>query len=238
MNYQVKYEDIRIGDFAYRIRSLKDRQQYSDPEGLAEQAGISSATWPLFGLIWPSAVILAEIMNEYPLEGLKILEVGCGLALASLVAHHRGADITASDYHPLVPAFLEENIALNNFLPIRYAAADWGKTGRIGKFNLIIGSDLLYEPDHPAMLSAFINRNASDAAVVIIIDPGRKLQGKFTRMMTELGFSCTSKATATQAVQGNPYKGKIMVYTRKSREFTELENRRDSCPGSDNLQSA
>jgi hypothetical protein len=47
------------------------------------------------------------------LEGKRILEVGAGLALASLVVHRRGGDITASDYHPLIPDFLKENLRLN-----------------------------------------------------------------------------------------------------------------------------
>lgn len=69
------------------IRSLLDRQQFSDPLGLAERMGISSATWPLFGLLWPSGALLAAHMAARVLRpGERILEIGCGLALASLVA--------------------------------------------------------------------------------------------------------------------------------------------------------
>lgn len=215
MKYQVKYESIHIGDFDYRIRSLKNRQQYYDPQGLAAQAGISSAAWPIFGLLWPSALILADIINEYTLQGLKILEVGCGLALASLVAHHRGAEITASDYHPMVPIFLKENILLNKFPPLDFKLADWGRPDLVlDKFDLIIGSDLLYEADHPAMLSAFIARNANRRSTVLIIDPGRKLQGKFTKRMTALGYSCSSETVESKLTNGDFYKGRIITCTR------------------------
>jgi hypothetical protein len=49
-DYLVKFETLSLGGLDYRIRSLLDRQQFSDPDGAAERAGICSASWPLFGL--------------------------------------------------------------------------------------------------------------------------------------------------------------------------------------------
>jgi hypothetical protein len=51
--YLIKQERIAItGVNDLIIRSLLDRQQFDDPLGEAERLGISSATWPLFGLPW------------------------------------------------------------------------------------------------------------------------------------------------------------------------------------------
>jgi len=50
---------------------------------------------------------------------------GCGLALASPVAHRRGADVTASDCHPLAQAFLLENLRLNDLAPLSYRCDQW-----------------------------------------------------------------------------------------------------------------
>ena len=98
--YQVKNNTIVVGESEYHICSLKDRQEFDDVDGLAELAGISSATWALFGVVWPSSMMLADIIDTQAMQGLKVLEMGCGLGLASLVAAKHGADITASDYHP------------------------------------------------------------------------------------------------------------------------------------------
>ena len=58
--YETKQESIAVaGVDNLHIRSLLDRQQFADPLGLAERLGISSATWPLFGLLWPSGGQLA-----------------------------------------------------------------------------------------------------------------------------------------------------------------------------------
>jgi hypothetical protein len=79
LGYQVKFETVCIGNTSIRIRSLKDQLQFSDPDGSCERAGVSSATWPLFGLVWPSSIILAEVMNTHPIQGIRILELGWGL---------------------------------------------------------------------------------------------------------------------------------------------------------------
>jgi hypothetical protein len=55
--YEVKQEVIAVQGVAdLIIRSLLDRQQFDDADGAAEALGISSAAWPLFGLLWPSGM--------------------------------------------------------------------------------------------------------------------------------------------------------------------------------------
>lgn len=214
-DYQVKFEDYHIGEHIYRIRSLHDKQQYSDPEGLAEEAGITSANWPLFGVVWPAAQMLAHHMDRHAVEGLRILEVGCGLALASIVLHRRGADITSSDYHPMVPAFLHANTMLNRMNDIDTMSGDWATIEPEPElFDLIIGSDILYERGHFDVLSAFINRHARPNAEVIIVDPGRGHTGKFSRRMETLGYNHSEEHTEMQLADQKPFKGRIMTYRR------------------------
>ena len=79
----------------------------------------------------------------------------------------------------------------------------------------MIGSDLLYEPNHPALLSAFIDSHASAKVTVIIIDPNRRQQKQFSQKMLALGFAClTEKIHSPRAIALN-YKGKKLTYTRQ-----------------------
>lgn len=215
LGYQVKFEDYRIGEHVYRIRSLRDKQQYSDPAGLAEAAGITSANWSLFGVVWPAAQMLARHMDKHAIEGLRILEVGCGLALASLVLHRHGADITSSDYHPMMPAFLHANTMLNRMSDIETISGDWTTIEPEPElFDLIIGSDILYERGHFDVLSAFINRHAKADAEVIIVDPGRGHTGKFSRRMEAFGYSHSEEHTEMQLANDETFRGRIMTYRR------------------------
>lgn len=213
--YQVKHDPLSLGGSHYVIRSLLDRQQYADPDGSAEAAGISSATWSLFGQVWPSARILAEAMQTQDIAGKRVLEIGCGLALASMVIHRRRGDITASDCHPLTQNFLKENLRLNGLPHLKYETGNWGRENPgLGKFDLIIASDVLYEPDQPEMLSNFIDFHSSDQVSVIILDPDRANRSPFCRRMEELGYSFTmSRAVETQTT-GEPYKGRFLNFSR------------------------
>jgi predicted nicotinamide N-methyase len=213
--YSVHVNAVQVGGEPLQLRTLIDRQQFWDPDGEAALAGISSSTWPLFGVVWPSGCVLADEMTRTPVAGLRVLEIGCGIALASLVVQRRHGNITASDHHPLAAAFLRANLALNSLPPLRYAAGNWAVHDKaFGEFDLIIGSDVLYEPAHPAMLSQFIQWHAAPSAQVIIVDPDRGNRSAFTRCMAALGFAQTVRRVSELPSGGGAYKGRVLTYNR------------------------
>jgi predicted nicotinamide N-methyase len=211
------------------IRSLADRQQFHDPQGHAAVLGISSATWPLFGLPWPSGLQLAAHLAVRPVQaGERILEIGCGLALPSLVGHRRGADMTASDCHPLAAAFLRANLRLNGLEPMSYRHGQWNVPARErardgpvrgsivrGRYDLIIGSDLLYERDARGGLAAFIAHHATADALVWIVDPDRGNRPAFHREMAGAGFVRDEQRLDRDAAAGTAaYRGRLLSYRR------------------------
>ena len=241
--YQTKDQTVAVAGVAdLCIRSLYDKQQFADPLGEAAKRGISSATWPLFGQLWPSGAHLAARLAQRPVQAAeRILELGCGLALASLVGHRRGADVTASDCHPLAGVFLRDNLRLNGLLPMKYRHGQWGAlpvamaaaamvppalavaplvaldAPLSGQFELIIGSDLLYERDAQGHLAHYIQQHATAVAEVWMVDPDRGNRPAFNRQMAVLGFDLQEhKLTASaQGGAGLPgYKGRLLQYLR------------------------
>lgn len=222
--YQTKQESVAIqGVPNLVIRSLLNKQQFHDPDDAALHLGISSAYWSLFGLLWPSGFRLAERMALRPVVASdRILEIGCGLGLASLVGHRRGANVTASDCHPLAGEFLKENLRLNDLAPMAYRHGHWGThASQIqdinvdGKFNLIIGSDILYERDEQGDLANYIHDHAQDHAEVWVVDPNRGNRSHFQRNMSTRGFQLHEESldlVASETV--GAYKGRILIYSR------------------------
>ena len=205
------------------IRSLLDKQQFYDPDDAALDLGISSAFWSLFGLLWPSGSHLAQRMALRTVNTQeRILEIGCGLALSSLVGHRRGANITASDCHPLAGAFLKENLRLNNLAPMAYKHGHWGQHNDQqqdatvdSKFDLIIGSDILYERDERGDLTHYINDHMEDHAEVWVVDPNRGNRAHFHRNMSALGFSLHEDTlNFAQSPEMPSYKGRMLTYSR------------------------
>lgn len=215
LGYQVKLETIHCQGADLQLRSLLDRQQFYDPLGEAEREGISSSAWPIFGLLWPSGRVLAHAMLTYEFGGKRILELGCGLALASLVVHRRGGDITASDCHPLAADFLLENLALNQLPAMKYQTGNWSRTNPLLKrFELIIGSDVLYDRGQPEVLSQFIALHAQPDAEVLIVDPDRGNRVSFNRKMEALGYLHTETRVTALPGDGSKYKGRLLKYVR------------------------
>ena len=258
--YRLKQESLPLAGAAnLLVRSLLDRQQFHDPRGQAERLGISSAGWSLFGLAWPSAARLAELLIERLalrpwVRGERALEVGCGLALPSLVGHRGGMDVTASDVHPLASTFLRANLRLNHLGPMKYRHGAWGggsgasgtndmnRTSGTGggavrpapefvprgaraahrpssivrgRFDLVFGSDLLYERDGAVHLAAFIGRHTLPRSEVWIVDPDRGNRSAFNRLMAAMGFVLTESRLDRAALGRLPaYKGRLLTYER------------------------
>lgn len=213
--YQLKFETVSGSGDDLQLRSLLDRQQFFDPLGEAEREGISSAAWPIFGLLWPSGRVLAHVMQTFELGGKRILELGCGLGLASLVIHRRGGDITASDCHPLAADFLQENLKLNHLPTMKYQTGNWSRSNPLlGRFDLIIGSDVLYDRGQPEVLSQFIELHAQPDAEVLIVDPDRGNRVSFSRKMDSLGYSHTETRITTLPGDGGKYKGRLLSYRK------------------------
>jgi predicted nicotinamide N-methyase len=230
--YLTKQETIAVlgvGDLL--IRSLLDKNQFHDPMDEALNLGISSATWPLFGLLWPSGQHMAERMALRPVTAERILEIGCGLGLSSLIAHRRGAKVTASDCHPLTHAFLDENTRLNGLPPMVYRHGLWGTAavredglpvltsahdeGVSGLFDLIVGSDILYERDEEGTLASFIDAHAAAASEIWVVDPNRGNRTAFHKHMARMGFSMHEQVLDQVANDAQAaYKGRMLTYKR------------------------
>lgn len=213
-NIRYKYQTIEFGSIDIHLRTLKDTQQFYDKNNEAHKLGINSSSWALFGILWPSSQILANYVYQSNPTSKRILEVGCGIGLSSLLLNHLNQDITATDYHPEVKAFLIKNSDLNNDTEIPFYRLNWEDDilKKVGKFDLIIGSDLLYQQDHGKLLSHFINQYANNTCEVIIVDPSRGNHSKFKKEMISFGFKYEKIDTLNYT--NEVYKGSIHKYNK------------------------
>jgi len=206
----------------YQVCSLFDNQQYDEDDVEATRLGITSTTWSLFGVVWPASQVLATEVSVAAVAGKRVLEIGCGIGLASIVLHKMGADITASDYHPRAQEFLDRNALDNGLAPMKFQLIDFEqKNPLLGKFDLIIASDVLYQPQQAQNLSRFISAHSSDDVEVIVVDPGRANRAKFTHHMIALGYSHQFTNFNQQLSDKVHCKGRILHYQRQKQPSAE-----------------
>ncbi len=213
--YDIRHLDLQVGKHPFRLRVLRDLQQFSDPDGHGERLGISSAQWSLFGQVWPAAELLAQAMDDFDIAGKRILELGCGIGLPSLVLQRRGARVVASDIHPLAESFLAYNAAMNELPAVHFRHLDWDTPlPTLGMFDVIIASDVMYERNHARLLADLVQRHALPAAEMVITDPGRGSGGLFTRLLEAQGFGLQATLCATPAADSPADTPRVLHFRR------------------------
>ena len=213
--YSTRMLDMHVGGDPWRLRVLSDTSQFADPDGHGEALGISSAQWSLFGQLWPAGQLLAQAMHGFDVAGKRVLELGCGIGLASLVLQRRGAEVTASDVHPLAESFLAYNAALNGLDAVAYRQLRWNvPLPTLGRFDLVIASDVLYEPAQVQMLAGVVERHADARAEVLVTDPGRGNSARFSKALAAQGFSVAQSRCPRDDADPAPYRGRVLHYRR------------------------
>lgn len=216
--YRVRGIEHAIGGHLYRLRVLSDTQQFADPDGHSARVGISPAQWSLFGQVWPAGRLLAQAMHRFDIAGKRILELGCGIGLASLVLQRRGADVLATDAHPLAEVFLAYNAALNGLPALHYRQLRWDQPlPALGRFDVVIASDVLYERDHAERIAELIERHAAPQSEVLITDPGRGNSARFGRLLAAQGFEVNAERCPMNDDDPPPHRGRMLHFRREAR---------------------
>jgi predicted nicotinamide N-methyase len=147
----------------------------SDWAELRHQEGAEGRTAPYWAIAWPSGIALADALADRDLTGLRVLELGCGLAVPSLVAARRGASVVATDGSPDAVVFAAHNLALND-LEGEVAQADWREAESLvegAPWDLVLAADVLYLRHNVDALLRLLPRLVGRDGEALVADPSR-----------------------------------------------------------------
>jgi predicted nicotinamide N-methyase len=152
------------------------------PEEAAELPDDGPVEWapiaPYWAVLWRSGVALARELEGMPLCGLRVVELGCGLAVPSIAAARAGAEVLATDSDAEALQLVARNAQANE-VQVETAALDWGQPDELvsrGPFDLVLAADVLYERASVALLLALLPLLAPE---VWLADPGRPAADAF-----------------------------------------------------------
>lgn len=168
----------------------------ADPDAVAPDpvpgaAGVEELHPPHWARLWPSARALADAVDRAGasrLAGRRVLELGCGLGLPSLVAARCGAGpVLATDRSPAAVAWVAAN-ARRSGLRVESAVAafdapDPGIDDR--RWDLVLAADVLYGAAAADALTALLPRLTSRRGAVWLADPGRPETPRWLRSARE-----------------------------------------------------
>jgi methyltransferase-like protein 23 len=139
-------------------------------------------------VVWPSAIALAHEIASRDVAGKRILELGAGTGLPGIVAASLGAHVVQTDRQNLVLHVCKQNAERNGVTTIEHRAADWTAWEDTARYDLILGSDILYaEPLH-ANLRRIFETNLAPGGVLLLADPFRETSVELLEAMEREGW--------------------------------------------------
>jgi predicted nicotinamide N-methyase len=160
---------VRVGEVELSLLRPVSPDALLDEEAFARDEFL-----PYWAELWPAATALAAALPA--VAGLRVVELGCGLGLPSLVAAARGAEVTATDWAAEAVELLRENAARNG-LRLHAEVRDWREPWP-KRFDLVLAADVLYERRNVAPL---LERLQELAPVAYVGLAGRPYEAEFLR---------------------------------------------------------
>jgi predicted nicotinamide N-methyase len=157
------------------IRLLQPQESAELPDsGAVEWAPVA----PYWSVLWRSGVALARELDGVAIRGLRVLELGCGLAIPSIAAARAGATVLATDACGEALELVARNARANG-VRVETATVDWAEPDELvgrAPFDLVLAADVLYERTGVAQLLSLLPLLAPEAWLA---DPGRPGAGAF-----------------------------------------------------------
>ena len=182
---------MEVSGRAYRLThpsvadDLIDEQEFDRDERL-----------PYWAEIWPSAIALARRLSREDLAGRRLIELGAGVGLPTLVALDRGANVLATDYYAAALDFTRHNAGANGLPEPGTALLDWHDGPDVGAFDLVIAADVMYEERSTRSLARLLPGLLAPGGEALFADPGRRYEPLFRELMQENGFRFETEETS------------------------------------------
>jgi predicted nicotinamide N-methyase len=171
MQYELVTQSLDLPSGELRVLQPAEAAELPD-DGAVEWAPVA----PYWAVLWRSGAALARELDGEPLDGLRVVELGCGLGAPSLAAARAGAMVLATDEAPEALELVARSASANG-VDVETAVADWTAPGRLlerAPFDLVLAADVLYERPMVGLLLELLPRLAPGGWLA---DPGRPAAG-------------------------------------------------------------
>ncbi len=177
--------------------------------------------FPYGYLLWESAIGLAQFMEVEPsrVAGKRVLELGAGLGLSSMVARSLGAEVWQTDHLPGVLAVARHNSQQNEIEGIQQFSADWRTWRHTEQYDVLLGADILYEKQIQFALEQVFRTALAPHGTLLLSDPQRSQSFLFIAELENRGwrFSMeTLQVCSKGSIEPTPVEVVIYVGNRET----------------------
>jgi ETFB lysine methyltransferase len=161
---------------------------------ISEEDYVKDERLPYWADLWPAARLLATTALETNGAGKTLLELGCGLGLATAAAVRAGFAVTSTDYYEDSLHVARFNSARVNGIEPQVRMVDWRNLpSDLGRFDVVMAADVLYEPPYGTLVASAIAATLAPNGEAWIADPGRSGLDVFLEQVPVHGLQVVSR---------------------------------------------
>ncbi len=186
--YETDVSSLVIGDRRFKFFVPKSLDPFLDKEDVFSQ-------FPLWSKIWEASIVLANHVAAMPVDPRgHLLEIGCGVGLVGIVAANCGHRVTMTEYNRDALNFARANARVNHTSgssELGIVELDWTKPVLEGRFDTILGSEVIYKEEYFEPLLGLFRRYLKPDGEIILAEGLRKTTVAFFKRMST---TCDVKA--------------------------------------------
>jgi ETFB lysine methyltransferase len=209
--FRVVTEKIRVdGGFFDMLRPD------SADDLISEEDFVGDERLPYWAAIWPSSIVIAGEIAAGGIDAARgpkrTIELGCGIGVVTTAAMKAGLDVLATDYYEPALEFTRANTCANIGREAATRMVNWRDLPPdLGRFDLILASDVLYEREYAALLPRVFDKLLQFDGHAVIADPGRVSTPAFVYACKGAGFKVVEMKSVPW--EDGAIKQKIDIYT-------------------------
>jgi 2-polyprenyl-3-methyl-5-hydroxy-6-metoxy-1,4-benzoquinol methylase len=165
--YAVDTVPLTIGNRTLKILQIKDYEEYV--VDLIDGKGAAIKDLPFWAKVWESSFLLAYFLGKQPVVfGQQMLEIGCGMGIVGIYAALCGHRVTVTDINEDALLFARANALLNAVPQVRVRALDWNSSDLKETYDVILGSEVVYDRQSYPALVRFLRRTLDPKGIIFL----------------------------------------------------------------------
>lgn len=211
--FDVEIMPLRIGEKTLNVLQFRDFEKHI--EELVETGTEGDIELPFWAKVWEGKLLQAYFMGKQPVVlGQRILEIGAGLGVVGICSALYGHHVTMTDNHDDALLFARANALLNGCARVEVRKLDWRHPDLPHRFDVIVGSEVIYDrASYPALVE-FLHQTLSPGGVIFL---SKNEQLPTPTFFTELTRHFKFKQTVqTMATDGDPLRIALYAIRHKS----------------------
>ena len=171
--YKTQTTELTVAGRKYQILLPRDLEQFINSDDVLDD-------FPLWAKLWKASWILADFLARKQVDPEeRLLEIGGGLGLVSIVGCTCGHRMTMTEYNPQALQFARANAHLNNCAQLPVFSLDWNHPILEGSFDTILASEVIYRTQDFAPLLNLFQSYLAPSGEIILASEMRKTSGEF-----------------------------------------------------------